>query len=129
MDIKNAIASRAIDAGGRLRVKSALNPMLWLCAIVTIPGLVYMGLSDKDAPLLIQLTITSPVLFSLLGFLFLLLFDRDKLQSEDYQIRKQTLELVQEKGDEFPTIAHTLEAISNPASNHIEHKYNEGEQK
>ena len=42
MDIRNAIASKAIDAGGRLRVKSALNPMLWLCAIVTIPGLVYM---------------------------------------------------------------------------------------
>lgn len=127
MDIRNAIASKAIDAGGRLRVKSALNPMLWLCAIVTIPGLVYMGLSEKEAPLLIQLTVVSPVIFSLLGFLFLLIFDRDKLQSEDYQIRKQTLELVQEKGDEFPTIAHTLEAISNPASNYIEHNNDEGE--
>lgn len=128
MDLRNTIASKAIDAGGRLRVKSALNPMLWLCAIVTIPGLIYMGLANKDVPLLIQLTIVSPVFLSLLGFLFLLFFDRDKLQSEDYQIRKRTLELVQEKGDEFPTIARTLEAISNPASNYIQHKNDEGGQ-
>ncbi|MGL6351945.1 MAG: hypothetical protein ACRC2U_19355 [Aeromonas sp.] len=127
MDIKNTIASKAIDAGGRLRVKSALNPMLWLCAIVTLPGLVYIGKSDKEISLFIQLTVTSPVFITLFGFLYLLFFDRDKLQSEDYQIRKQTLELVQEKGDEFPMIARTLEAISNPASNYLENKSNEGE--
>ncbi|MGR1251797.1 hypothetical protein [Aeromonas veronii] len=127
MDIKNTIASKAIDAGGRLRVKSALNPMLWLCAIVTLPGLVYIGQSDREVSFFIQLTVTSPVFIALFGFLYLLFFDRDKLQSEDYQIRKQTLELVQEKGDEFPMIARTLEAISNPASNYLEHKSNEGE--
>lgn len=115
------ISQKAVDAGGRLRVKSALNPMLWLCAIVTIPGLLYMGLTSKDTPLLVQGVIFAPVLCAVLSFLFLLIFDRDKLQSEDYQIRKQTLELVQEKGDQFPSIAHTLEAISNPAINYLEH--------
>jgi len=48
------------------------------------------------------------------GFLFLLLFDRDKLQSEDYQIRKQSLELIQEKGQEFPISTTSIEAITNP---------------
>lgn len=126
MDLKNTVASKAVEAGGRLRVKSALNPILWLCAIVTVPGFVYMAVSGEEVPTLLQLVIVSPVIFALLGFSFLMVCDRDKLQSEDYQIRKQTLELVQEKGDEFPTIAHTLEAISNPASNYyIEHKTDE----
>ena len=128
MNIRNTITSRAIDAGGRLRVRSALNPILWLCAIVTVPGFVYLGATDNEIPFLFQIVILSPVVIAILGFTFLLIFDRDKLQSEDYQIRKQTLELVQEKGDEFPSIAHTLEAISNPASNYIEHDSEEGKQ-
>ena len=127
MDLRNTIFSRAIDAGGKLRVRSALNPMLWLCAIVTVPGLIYLGATQNEVPFFIQVIVFLPVIFALFGFVFLLIFDRDKLQSEDYQIRKQTLELVQEKGDEFPSIAHTLEAISNPASNYIEHDREETE--
>ena len=128
MDLRNTIASKAIDAGGRLRVRSALNPILWLCAIVTIPGLIYLGLTNNEVPLFIQVVIISPVVFALIGFTFLMLFDRDKLQSEDYQIRKRTLELVQEKGDEFSSIAHTLEAISNPALTAIEHDVRKDEE-
>jgi len=48
------------------------------------------------------------------GFLFLLIFDRDKLQLEDYQIRKRSLELIQEKGQRFAISAPSIEAISNP---------------
>ncbi len=121
MNLKNTIRSKVVEAGGRLRVCSALNPILWLCAIVTVPGFIYFTTINNTVSLLIELVIISPVIIAVLGFSFLLLFDRDKLQSEDYQIRKQTLELVQEKGDGFPTIAHTLEAISNPAAKYIEH--------
>lgn len=46
--------------------------------------------------------------------LFLLIFDRDKLQSEDYQIRKKTLDIIQEKGDKFPVLAASIQAIANP---------------
>ena len=34
------IAAKSIDAGGKLTVKSALNPIFWLCAIVSVPGLI-----------------------------------------------------------------------------------------
>ena len=92
MDIRQNIAQRAMEMGGRLRVRSALNPILWLCAIVTIPGMVIMGISDKPLPLFAQLVIFSPVCIAVFGFLYLLFIDRDKLQSEDYQIRKRTIE-------------------------------------
>src|SRR5271155_2024351 len=49
-----------------------------------------------------------------LGFFFLLIFDRDKLQSEDYQIKKQTLNLVQAKGGEIEVLPTSINGITNP---------------
>lgn len=65
-------------------------------------------------PLWIILLVVSPVCVAIIAFSYLLFFDRDRLQSEDYQIRKQSLELIQEKGEPFPVNAPTIEAISNP---------------
>jgi len=101
------------EMGGRLRVKNALNPILWLCAIVTIPLIIVIMKLPSPPVWLIVVAIT-PVGAAVLGFLFLLIFDRDKLQSEDYQIRKRSLELIQEKGQRFPISAPSIEAISNP---------------
>ncbi|HFQ5433854.1 TPA: hypothetical protein ACGVBV_004365 [Vibrio vulnificus] len=125
MDLRDSVAQRAMEAGGRLKVKSALNPILWLCAIVTIPGLSFMSFSDKEISLLFQVLFALPVIAAIVGFMFLLFYDRDKLQSEDYQIRKRTLELVQEKGDDFPQIERTLGVITNPAYRSIEHEAQE----
>lgn len=53
-------------------------------------------------------------LIAMFGFLFLLFFDRDKLQSEDYQIRKRSLEMMQQKGeDAIPAIA--VRSIEDPS--------------
>lgn len=51
---------------------------------------------------------------TVLGFFILLFIDGDKLQSEDYQIRKQTLDLIQEKGELIPISPIHVEDISNP---------------
>jgi len=54
-----------------------------------------------------------PVAAAIIGFFFLLLFDRDKLQSESYQIRKRELEIIEQKGQ--PAIpAIEVEVIANP---------------
>jgi len=112
---KENIAAKVIDSGGKLSVKSALNPILWLCAIITIPSLIAVPFLDKTPTWLIILII-SPVLTAIIGFLFLLLFDRDKLQSEEYQLKKRSLELIQEKGDSKPKLMDIdeVEAIENP---------------
>lgn len=108
------LIQKAGDAGSKLKVKSALNPALWLCAIVTIPGIFIIAIYYKEPPLWLMLIVLLPVIIAVVGFLFLLLFDRDKLQSEDYQIRKKTLEIIQEKGDSFPMVATSFDAITNP---------------
>jgi hypothetical protein len=114
MSVRDQIITRVMEAGGRLTVRSALNPILWLCAIVCVPALTIYSLLSNPAPWLAYL-ICGPVAVALIGFLFLLIFDRDKLQSEGYQLRKREIELIEEKGQ--PAIpAITVEAISEPES-------------
>lgn len=109
------IAAKAIESGEKLSVKSALNPILWLCALVTIPALVISAFIDP-IPVWLIILIMLPVSVAILGFIFLLLFDRDKLQSEDFQLKKRSMEIIQEKGDRKPVILNTedVEAIEEP---------------
>ncbi len=81
-------AAKIVEMGGKLSVKSALNPILWLCAIITIPGLLVLTFVN-ETPTWLTILIISPVPAAIFGFLFLLFFDRDKLQSEHYQLQKQ----------------------------------------
>jgi len=113
IDLKSAIASRAIESGGRLKVQSALNPMLWMCAIVAIPSLI-VTVSVDNPPSWVPWLVLGPVAIAAFGFLFLLFFDRDKLQSEDYQIRKRSLELYQQKGMTSPLLVETIEPDVSP---------------
>jgi hypothetical protein len=101
LDIKSAIASRAMESGGRLKVQSALNPALWLCGIVSVPAMGAAALSTNP-PWWIGWLVVGPVAIACLGFIFLLLFDRDKLQSEDFQIKKRSLEIFEQKGMDSP---------------------------
>ncbi len=111
--IKESLAAKVVEAGGRLTVRSALNPILWLCAIITIPALIAIGVHSTPPTWLIVLA-CAPVITAILGFLFLLFFDRDKLQSEEYQLRKRSLELIEQKGDAGPIVTSNIESIENP---------------
>lgn len=116
--IDNAnLAAKVIESGGKLSVKSALNPVLWLCAIITIPSLVAVQFVNPT-PVWLILLILVPVFTAIVGFFFLLIFDRDKLQSEEYQLKKRSLELIQNKGDLQPKLINSedIEAIENPIS-------------
>lgn len=117
--------SKAVEAGGRLTVKSALNPILWLCGIITIPTLIAGVLYPELSTWIVAIG-CAPVVVALFGFLFLLFFDRDKLQSEDYQIKKRTIELSQQKGDPYPLEINPKAAISNPDFPPLEHENEEG---
>ncbi len=111
---------------GKLRIKSALNPILWLCGIVVIPSIWMASRQEGGLPVWLIVLIFLPVSVAVLGFLVLLFFDRDKLQSEDYQIRKQSLELIQEKGDPVPVRATSIDAITNPGRPRLDNKDERG---
>ncbi len=77
MALREAIIAKVMEAGGRLTVRSALNPILWLCAIVSIPCATIYGLI-QSRPVWLAVLAFLPVSAAIFGFLFLLFFDRDK---------------------------------------------------
>jgi hypothetical protein len=118
MSLKEVITQRAVQSGGTIHIRNALLPILWLCGIITIP-VFSMTLYLVDVLpnwLIIMLIVLAyfPVLVAIFAFLYLLFKNPDKLQSEDYQIRKQSLELIQEKGHRFPVNPVSIEVIPNP---------------
>ena len=112
MSLEEIITQKIAEVGGRLKVRSALNPALWLCAIITLPAIWRFSKLGGNLPNWLIILICAPVAVAVFGFL--LFFDRDKLQSEDYQLRKQSLELIHEKGNKFPVLATSIHAITNP---------------
>ena len=75
------------DVGGRLRVQSALNPILWLCAVVTVPAIGFASYAREPGWMVVCLVVIAfiPLVCAGAGFVLLLLRDPGKLQTEDYQ--------------------------------------------
>jgi hypothetical protein len=115
------ITGRSQSAATKLSVKSALNPLLWLCAIVSAPCFALatlMALIHSELFILscILCAIGSvPILTGCVVGIRLAFFDPDKLQSEDYQIRQQAMEIIKQKGSPIEMIESSLEAMVNPA--------------
>ena|SRR5579863_4196925 len=111
-----SVTGSARTAAGRLRVRSALNPMLWLCAVVSLPCFGLAWFSREVQPLATVLTIAgaAPIAITCIIAVYFALFKPEKLQSEDYQIRHEALELIKEKGSAVEVSPSSLEALANP---------------
>jgi hypothetical protein len=108
-----SITRIASDYGGQLRVKSALNPILWLCGLIGTPCIISIGMQKEPSWVLICLLFIV-VLAAVGSYIFLMLKDPDRLQSEEYQLRRKTLELIEESGDINAVDARLVDVISNP---------------
>lgn len=106
------LSSYAQSVVHRVRVRSALNPTLWLSAIVTpvcfIAGWFFRG-SGWLAEFLVSLG-ALPVLTAVGSFVYFAARDPDRLQSEDFQLRQRTLRIVEEQQDR---ISISAEAVGN----------------
>ncbi|HIF9138465.1 TPA: hypothetical protein ACX6SR_001916 [Photobacterium damselae] len=106
------------NAATKLHVKSALNPMLWLCAI-TIPlflGTAYIFKDNQAVVFLLILAAIFPLILTGVGFMYFAINKPEKLQSEDYQLRHESLQIIQKKGSSKTIPLNTIEAIANPAN-------------
>jgi hypothetical protein len=97
LTLSEAIVTRMMEIGERLKVRSAVNPMLWLCAIITLPCLLVFAIRP-DASRWLLLFAAAPEITAIFAYLFLLFFGKDYLQSEEFQIRKMEIERIEEKG-------------------------------
>jgi hypothetical protein len=115
-EIALSIFGSARTAMARLRVKSALNPMLWLCGIVTPAGLLASYASWGHEPLatIAAWLGVAPVAATIVGFLYFMIAGPQRLQSEEYQLRHEALELIREKGSSFEVKPSSVDSIANP---------------
>ena len=86
--------------------------MLWICGLVSTPAAAFVALG-YGTWLHVALAV-GPVAVALFAFCFFMFRDPDRLHSESFQLRKQALELIEEKGSFSVIDATTIEAISNP---------------
>ena len=109
---------RMAAAGARLRVRSALNPVLWLCPIVLLPCLAVASYAETPTWLRVVAVIlgSAPIVVALWAFAHFVRTDPRRLQSEDYQIRERLLESIQESGEKGRLLddPHSLEVVLNP---------------
>lgn len=130
--VRTDVFMEAVKAGGKLTVKSALNPALWICGIVSIPSLIALVIitlnwlittgnnkGELHNPILwlqicLYFAFIAPVLCCLAAFFILLAYDRDKLQSEGYQLSKRQLEMSQQTGDTLPRQEPSQNIIEDP---------------
>jgi hypothetical protein len=107
------MSARQLSSIERVRVRNVLNPILWLCGLIAFPAMAALGFSPHPSWVHIVLA-TVPVGVALYSYIFFMLRDPDRLQSESFQLRKQALELIEEKGNLAIVESTSIEVISNP---------------
>ena len=109
----NRIGIRSQSYIERVHVKNVMNPLLWICGLVSAPSAIAVALSVDPTWVPMALA-TVPVAVTLIAYVYFMFTQPDRLQSEGYQLRKPALELIEEKGSLAVIEASTIEMISNP---------------
>jgi hypothetical protein len=97
-----------------LRVRSALNPALWLSAIAT-PGCLTGAYWFKGVPWIRGVLVVVgliPIVTASAIYIYFALTKPEKLQSEEYQLRHETLRLIEVKARISPIDGEAIQAIA-----------------
>jgi len=111
-EVIRSVTSRA----GVVRVRNAFNPILWGCAVAT-PVCFLAGLLFQSDPILRYGLVALgalPVLPLIAAYLYFMLRDPDRLQSEEFVLRQQELTVTERKG--LPTVTHEPRDVDEAAS-------------
>ena len=97
----NEIVRSSISRAGVIRVRNALNPLLWLSAVG--PALSWTASYLLRDDLVLRYAFAAlgalPILSAILTYFILLFRDPDRLQSEEFILRQQELSMVERKGE------------------------------
>lgn len=97
LDFRQIFASRFSETGGSLKVRSAVNPLLWLSALISAPAF-FAAVWNPALPFWVASILTfaavAPPLATLASYFYLLFRDPGKLQSEEYQLRHEALQMI-----------------------------------
>jgi len=90
----------AISRAGVVRVRNALNAMLWLCALCLLSSLIglYFFRDDPELKYLLAGLLSLPVLATTVCYFWFMFREPNRLQSEEFVLRQQELS-VERKSD------------------------------
>ncbi|AUM33446.1 hypothetical protein K9B91_002372 [Salmonella enterica subsp. enterica serovar Give] len=108
------LAAKSQSSVEKVTVKNVMNPLLWICGLVSIPSLGVIFWSKGAESWVVDFLAIVPPTASIIFYGYFALRSPDRLQSEGYQLKKQVIELIEEKGSIGPIDARSLEVISNP---------------
>ncbi len=108
------LAAKSQSSVEKVTVKNVMNPLLWICGLVSLPSLGVIFWSEGKESWVVDFLALAPPTASILFYAFFALRSPDRLQSEGYQLKKQVIELIEEKGAIGPIDVRGLQVISNP---------------
>ena len=94
------VVRSAIDRAGVIRVRNAINPLLWLCAI-SAPICWTAAYMFRDNSILkygFAGLGALPIVASIVAYFLYFFLDRDRLQSEEFVLKERALQLRYRKG-------------------------------
>ena len=86
------------SAGGRLKVGSVANPCLWLTLIILLPSAYGVIYTSGPPQYFFMVLAVLPVLYFFRIFSYFMKENPEKLRSESLEIRKEHLQIIEEKG-------------------------------
>lgn len=103
-------------AAARISTRSALNPLLWLCAISSPLCFLLATTSGADIAIWFLAIGTLPIAASLGAYLYFMLRNPNRLQSEEYQLDRFRLEHLgdSDSGEAGPKLTIDLDRIERP---------------
>jgi hypothetical protein len=107
-----------------VRVKTAVNPLLWLVGLTTPLSVLAAVLIDDRLVRLALLGFAGiPIIVTLIAYFVFMFRDPDRLQSEEYRIRQRAIQLLYRIGG----TAEIVDVATQKPRLEIEHKAEESE--
>ena len=94
--------------------RSALSPFLTACLYITVPCILGLSIIPEKLQFYVFLLASSPIVLLFIVSIFLLLFDRKRLHTEEHLERKHAMEIVESKSDGLVIEAIDLVNMVNP---------------
>lgn len=94
--------------------RSALSPISQLCLYVTVPCILSLAIIPEKLQIYVFFLATIPLALFVVVSIYLLLFDRDRLHTEEFLEKKQAMEIVESKSQGLMVKEVDLVNIINP---------------
>lgn len=109
--IMNLLTSSAAQQTN-IKVKSALNPVLWILSFI-FPVCVSLAIwADPWLKVVAVIILFSAIVAAFTAYFYFMIKDPSKLQSENFQIQKMMLDIVQQQGSAATT--KLLDIVASP---------------